>query len=244
MEFNTEHRENPLKKFTPKKPNIFSAKKNIEQQSTKKAWWELKEEKTKKVEQKKSDLSLAEKVLKAEQKLKMKENSCVDSAISEYNVDLSVNGKIMIKYMEKYLKNDKPLFKKIQELEKSDIKDEFCEYEWALIVEQAWIISYKKAMDDEYISLEERHELNNLYSMAKRYRNSLFYQPQMKQKIKDNFKVLSAIDNKYAIENKYNDGELWMKQYDSVPRQTKYYKRLPNPNPKLTPYSDGQYGYR
>lgn len=243
MEFNTEHRENPLKKFTPKKPRVYAAIKNTVE---KKAWWELEEEKkkAKPAKENESDLSLAEKVLRKETLEKMKQNSCIDTAIEDYNVNLSVNGKIMLKYMEKYLDNNKPLFKKIQELEKSEIRNEFCEYEWALIIEQAWIISYKKAMDDEYITLEERHELNNLYSLAKKYKNSLFYQPQMKQKIKDNFKVLAAIDNKYAIENKYNDGDLWMKKYDSVPRQTRYYKRLPNPRPKLTPYSDGQYGYR
>lgn len=254
MEFNTNHRENPLKKFTPEKPKVYKQVKNTLE---KKLWWEINEENNmkklseniKKVTDKtdvlvKKELSLAERVLLEEKLEKMKENSCIDKAIEDYNVDFSVNGKIMLKYMEKYLNNDKPLFKKIQELEKSDIKNEFCEYEWALIIEQAWIISYKKAMDDEYITLEERHELNNLYSLAKKYKNSLFYQPQMKQKIKDNFKVLAAIDNKYAIENRYEDSELWMKQYDSVPKQTKYYKRLPNPRPKLTPYSDGQYGYR
>ena len=238
MEINSNHRENPLKKFTPQ--SNVDIKKAIKQvESKKKAWWELNDSNKEKDETKK--MSLAEKVMFEEN---MQKDANIDKAIEGYSIDLSLNGQIMVKYMEKYLKKDMPLFNKIKELEKTDIRNEFCEYEWALIIEQAWILSYRKAMDDEYITLEERHELNNLYSLGKKYKNSLFYQPQMKKKIQESFKVLGAIDNKYSMENKYNDGELWMKKYDTVPKQTKHYRRLPTPHPKLTPYSDGQFGYR
>lgn len=241
MEFNSKHRESPIKKFVPKKPVNY----NKQEKTKAKVWWEQKNtlEKIKSISNR--ELSLAEKVLQEEKEAKLKKDSCIDSAIENYNVELSQNAKILVKYMEKYLQKDKSLFKKIEELDnKPEIKGEFSEYEWALLIEQAWILAYRKAMDDEYITLEERHELNNLYSLGKRYKNNLFYQPQLKRQLIDKFKVLNAIDAKYAIENKYDDGELWMKKYDSVPRQTKHYRRLPKPRPKLTPYSDGEYGYR
>ena len=41
MEFNTNHRENPLKKFTPEKPKVYKQVKNTLE---KKSWWEINEE--------------------------------------------------------------------------------------------------------------------------------------------------------------------------------------------------------
>lgn len=234
MDFNKDNRENPLAKYTPNS-NVKDRMQKVVAQ--RKVWWE-----ENKSEPEKKDLSLAAKILKEE---KLQKDICIDTAIKEHNPEFSETGQIMLKYMEKYLKKDMPLFEKMKEIENNpNIRDEFSEYEWALLVQQAWVMSYRKAMDDEYITLEERHELNNLYSLGKKHKAHLFYQPQLKQKILDSFKVLATIDRKYANENKYNDGELWMKQYDSVPRQTKHYRRLPNPNPKLTPYSDGKHGYR
>lgn len=112
------------------------------------------------------------------------------------------NADAVVAYIDKYVEKNAECYKLLKGMINSEkIENEFSDKQWAYIIEQAWQLAYKKAMEDNYLSPEEKIELNNINDL------SLAYQP--KDRMQLNYRILTSfkkLDNiKYPKPTPYDN---------------------------------------
>lgn len=116
----------------------------------------------------------------------------------EFNLDK--NSEAVVKYIHKYLeKHDKCYDRLLEVVNHPKLESEFSDMQWALIIEQAWRMAYRKALEDDYISLEERYELNKLFNLGNHYRNNPHTRMALNHKIRMEFKNIIEVDKKEDV---------------------------------------------
>ena len=125
----------------------------------------------------------------------------------DYNIEdeITKNAKHMVKYINQYINKNDDYYDKILEIKQDkELKKEFNDVQWTWIIYQAWVLAYKKAMEDNYISLEERHALNNIYNLTRKFQHDPMCRVVLNQKILQDFKNIYHIDYKEdVIERKW-----------------------------------------
>jgi hypothetical protein len=137
--------------------------------------------------------------------------------MSEENKELDENSKAIVEYIKKYLeKNDKCYDKLLEVINNPKLENEVSDLQWSLIIEQAWQLAYRQALEDNFLSLEERQELNNIYQLGVIYKNSPHNRMALNNKILKTFKHLVDIDKKENTyeKNWYPKPTPWVKSRD------------------------------
>lgn len=144
--------------------------------------------------------------------------------MTDKNLDLELdnNSKEVVKYIHKYLeKNDKCYHKLLEIVNHPKLENEFSDLQWALIIEEAWRLAYIQALEDNFISLEERKELNNIHQLALNFRNT----PGSRQAL--NFRILRTFRHLVEIDKKEDLYERDWKPQPVVERKDWYPKPTP-----------------
>ncbi len=120
--------------------------------------------------------------------------------MSHTQVELDNNSQEVVKYIQKYLEKYEKCYDRLLEvINHPKLENEFTDIQWGLIIEQAWRMAYRKALEDDFISLEERAELNNLYSLSMVYRNNPHTRIALNHHIRAKFKHMIEIDKKEDV---------------------------------------------
>lgn len=145
------------------------------------------------------------------------------------NVDK--NAEVVIDYIERYVEKKAHCYELLTKMvEMPKLENEFSDTQWAYIIDQAWQLAYAKAMEDAYLSPEEKEELNNINEL------SIYYKNQPKDRKDLNYKIYHSY-KKIAVANKINDKAV---AYDDPAADSNPYKpATPYPTVmKPTPYDN------
>lgn len=126
--------------------------------------------------------------------------------MTEENLDLELdeNSKAVVKYIQKYLeKNDNCYDMLCEIINHPKLEQDFSDEQWTMIIEQALTMAYKKAMADNFISPEERIELNKIYNLGYMYKNSISNRFALNFRVLNTFKNLARLD-KEELNEKYD----------------------------------------
>lgn len=130
------------------------------------------------------------------------------------------NVEVVINYIEKYLEKNKECSSLLEKMVATpNFEESFDDEQWNYIIDQAWQLAYQQALEDSYISPEERQELANINQIGQVLKNNRNNRVALNAAIIGKFRKLNAIEDK--------DEELRQQQ-----------KNTYHPNyPKLTPPS-------
>ena len=135
---------------------------------------------------------------------------------------LEENSQYILKYIQKYANQNNEVYSFINDLRKNP-ELEISDAQWSLIIDQAWHIAYKKAMEDSYISPEEKMDLDNIKRLHTFYNNKNVNRFELMGNIRKQFR-------KMVEQNKDAD------PYDNklINKNSPYY--IPSPYEMPTPY--------
>lgn len=126
-----------------------------------------------------------------------------ENTINPTELELDENSKIILKYIQKYLDKNENCYDKLLELTTHpQLENEFSDLQWTMIIEQAWVLSYKKAMEDNVLTLEEKQELNKIYQLGMLYRNNPNNRVALNYRILTGFRHIVEVDKK--------DEKIWL----------------------------------
>lgn len=85
-------------------------------------------------------------------------------------VEMNETAELILENVQKYINENKEGFRFIKDLTMNpELNKEIGDEQWAVIIDQAWRMAYIKAMDDSYLSNEERTDLNNIKQLQNFY---------------------------------------------------------------------------
>jgi hypothetical protein len=135
-------------------------------------------------------------------------------------MDKNVN--VVINYLEKYLEQNKECSKLLEKMVAApNFEESFDDAQWDYIIDQAWQLAYKQAMEDNYISPEERRELANINQIGQVLKNN------RNNRVALNAAIISKFRKLHEIEDK--DEELREQYQENTYRPS--YPKLTPPNP-------------
>lgn len=102
----------------------------------------------------------------------------------------------MAKYMHKYLNESNTSYNEILSFDSENNKNLNNDLEWSLIIDQAWKIAYRQALEDNNLSPEEKMELESIQSLHRTLKNDPNNRVALNYQVLLSFKNLLAIDNK------------------------------------------------
>lgn len=96
----------------------------------------------------------------------------MEGHMTEKNQEVEMNetAKLVLENIQKYIKQNKEGYRFVKDLTmQPEIAKEIGDAQWAVIIDQAWRMAYIKAIDDSFISNEERADLNNIRQLQNFY---------------------------------------------------------------------------
>lgn len=85
-------------------------------------------------------------------------------------VEMNETARLVLEDIQRHIKQHKEGYTFVKELTmQPELSKEIGDAQWAVIIDQAWRMAYIKAMDDSYLSNEERADLNNIRQLQNSY---------------------------------------------------------------------------
>lgn len=110
-------------------------------------------------------------------------------------VEMSETAEMVLENVQKYINENKEGFRFIKDLTMNpELNKEIGDEQWTVIIDQAWRMAYIQAMDDSYLSNEERADLNNIKQLQN------FYQLRLSNRQDLNYNISKTI-SKIAKQN-------------------------------------------
>ena len=104
-------------------------------------------------------------------------------------VEMNETSKMVLENIQKYIKQNKEGYRFVKDLTmQPEITKEIGDAQWAVIIDQAWRSAYLNAMDDSYISNEERADLNNIRQLQNFYQLRLANRQTINHKLNKSVK--------------------------------------------------------
>lgn len=104
-------------------------------------------------------------------------------------VEMNETSKMVLENIQKYIKQNKEGYRFVKDLTmQPEITKEIGDAQWAVIIDQAWRAAYLNAMDDSYISNEERADLNNIRQLQNFYQLRLANRQTINHKLNKSVK--------------------------------------------------------
>lgn len=120
----------------------------------------------------------------------------------EYKRDLTPLSQMLLNKWDKS-ENIKQITRDLKNIEaKPSLRVEFSDYEFAIMVQQAFIMAYSRAMQDGHLGREEMYELSKIYSMGVGYKNIIQNKRGVALSINERLSVFNGIDMRYERENR------------------------------------------
>lgn len=118
------------------------------------------------------------------------------------------NAQVVIDYIEKYVEKNEKCYEMLTKMVDSPkLENEFTNEQWTYILKQAWQIAYRKAMEDQVLTLEERLELNNINNLT------VFYANKPKNLLEFNHRIYNSYRKLHDYGQKDNPYEAKKPQY-------------------------------
>lgn len=137
---------------------------------------------------------------------------------------LDPKAQIVVNYIDKYIEKNSNCYELlVKMLEMPKLENELTDQQWALIIDQAWAMAYRKAMEDSYLSPEEKIELNNINNLATSFAN------KNKNGHEIQYRLFNSYKNLAATKQKEPDNENIQKVYQKKPARYRH--------PKPSPYN-------
>lgn len=131
---------------------------------------------------------------------------------------------LIIAYIIKYVPKEDNLYANLVEMSAHpSIEDDMQNRQNILIIDQAWQLAYRKAMDDSEMTIEERKELQSINNIKNTYIGFGQSRIALNHRLLNSFKKLYALDKKEDLEDKY--------EAPSEDKKKSIY-------PKLTPFNN------
>ena len=119
-------------------------------------------------------------------------------------IELNENAQVIVKYIEKYVEKNQFCYQKLLQLTlHPELTPEISDEQWTLIIDQAWQFAYRKALEDSYLSPEERVELNKIKNLAVIYQNVPGNRVALNYCILNSFKHIVEVDKKEENEMRW-----------------------------------------
>ena len=102
---------------------------------------------------------------------------------------LCQNSEVIVQYIHKYIEKNDDCYDRLLKLKYStQLENEFSDEQWALIIYRAWELAYSKAIEDNFMSPDERMELDNLRALAMRYVKTPRVKTMLSNRLVNNFR--------------------------------------------------------
>lgn len=119
------------------------------------------------------------------------------------------NPDVVVAYINKYVEKNAECYKLLEKMMASPaIENAFNDEQWSYIIKQAWTLAYAKAMEDDYLSPDEKAELNNINQLGVTYQNKPRDIVDLNYKLYNSYKKFNTV--KYPkpspFDNIFNKG--------------------------------------
>lgn len=101
---------------------------------------------------------------------------------------------IVVGYINKYVEKNAECYQLLEKMMASpSIENAYNDAQWSYIIKQAWTLAYNKAMEDNYLSPEEKSELNNINQLGVTYQNNPRDIVDLNYKLYNSYKKMNTV---------------------------------------------------